>query len=71
MLQTEYKPNRFVNRPPIYEPIIQLLNWFARFWLYKVKWSCSETSLNGLKAGWKASMQAEWFTSSLNGLQAA
>ena len=51
MLRTDLKLDQFVNGPPVYEPVIQFLNWLARFQLYTVKWSHLETRTNGLKAG--------------------
>ena len=35
MLGTDYKLYQFVNRPPVYKPVIQFLNWLACFQLYK------------------------------------
>ena len=43
MLWTDFKLDQFVNRPLVYTPVIQFLNWLARFQLYKVKWSSLET----------------------------
>ena len=31
MLQTDYKLEQFVNRSPVYELVIQFLNWLACF----------------------------------------
>ena len=36
MLQTNYKLDQFVNGPVVYKPVIQFLNWLARFQSYKV-----------------------------------
>ena len=35
MLQTDCKLDQFVNGPPVYKPVIEYLNWLARFQLYK------------------------------------
>ena len=51
MLQINCKLDQFVNGPPVCKLVIQFLNWLARFQLNKVKWYCSETRPNGLKAG--------------------
>ena len=51
MWRTDCKLDQFVNRPLVYIPVIQFLNWLARFQLYKVKWSHLENRQNGLKAG--------------------
>ena len=37
MWQTDCKLDQFVNGPPVYKPVIQFLNWLARFQLYKAK----------------------------------
>ena len=39
MLQTDCKLDQFVNGPPVYKPVNRLINWLARFQLYKAKWS--------------------------------
>ena len=58
MLWTDCKLELFVNGAPLYKPIIQFLNWLARFQLYKVNLSCLETRPNGLKAGWINGLEA-------------
>ena len=48
--------------PLVYKPVVQFLNWLARFQLYKAKWSWAEhfeSWPNGLEAGWMVYKQPE------------
>ena len=61
MLQTNCKPDQFVNRAPVYELVIQSLNWLAHFHEVVLFRNCAELSKswpNGWEAGSLDGMKA-------------